>query len=129
MQCTATRKATGQQCGRAAIQGGNVCWVHGGAAPQVRAAALRRIHSLVDTALEVLAEQMDSDDQAIAQRAAINLLDRAGYKAPEKITLIPQVSSDGPEAELERILSNIPEPPKSGDAALHHQPTERASEE
>lgn len=41
--CTARAKATGLQCQRAPIRGGNVCYVHGGRAPQVRAAAQRRL--------------------------------------------------------------------------------------
>ncbi len=42
-QCRATAKGTGQQCRRAAIRGGGVCPVHGGRAPQVVAAAERRL--------------------------------------------------------------------------------------
>lgn len=41
-QCGATARTTGQRCRRAAIIGGSVCTVHGGAAGQVRAAADRR---------------------------------------------------------------------------------------
>jgi hypothetical protein len=41
-QCTATR-GDGQRCTRWAIAGGNVCTTHGGAAPQVKAAAKRRL--------------------------------------------------------------------------------------
>lgn len=41
-QCTATNRA-GTRCGRAAIAGGTVCHVHGGAAPQVRARARQRV--------------------------------------------------------------------------------------
>ena len=42
-QCTATAHRTGQRCGRAAITGATVCYVHGGAAPAVKAAAARRV--------------------------------------------------------------------------------------
>lgn len=42
-QCRATSTTTGEQCKRAAIKGGVVCHMHGGAAPQVKAAAKRRL--------------------------------------------------------------------------------------
>ena len=42
-QCTARAKSTGQQCQRAAIQGGTVCYVHGGGSARVRDAAQRRL--------------------------------------------------------------------------------------
>src|SRR2546423_13437131 len=41
-RCTATSKRTGRRCGLARIPGTTVCAKHGGAAPQVRAAAARR---------------------------------------------------------------------------------------
>lgn len=41
VRCTATR-TRGGPCGQWAITGGYVCWHHGGAAPQVKAAAARR---------------------------------------------------------------------------------------
>lgn len=84
MQCTATNRR-GTQCERAAIHGGNVCYMHGGAAPQVRAAALKRIHSLVDPALEALAEALTDDAAQIRVAAAKDILDRAGYKPKDEI--------------------------------------------
>lgn len=42
-RCTARAKSTGKQCQRAPILGGSVCLAHGGRAPQVRAAAARRL--------------------------------------------------------------------------------------
>ncbi|WP_346007164.1 hypothetical protein [Janibacter terrae] len=42
-RCTAKAKATGLRCERAPIKGGTVCYVHGGKAGQVRAAAERRL--------------------------------------------------------------------------------------
>lgn len=41
--CKARAKSTGQRCTKKAIEGATVCRVHGGAAPQVRAAAAKRI--------------------------------------------------------------------------------------
>lgn len=45
MRC-ARRRSNGQRCEAWAIRGGWVCWTHGGAAPQVQAAAARRIAEL-----------------------------------------------------------------------------------
>lgn len=42
-RCTATAKRSGERCQRAAIPGGKVCIKHGGTAPQVKAAAERRL--------------------------------------------------------------------------------------
>ena len=41
-QCTAKNRR-GEPCGRAPIKGATVCYVHGGRAPQVKAAAARRL--------------------------------------------------------------------------------------
>ena len=42
-RCTATAKSTGSRCGQPAIPGATVCRFHGGRAPQVAAAAARRV--------------------------------------------------------------------------------------
>jgi hypothetical protein len=42
-RCTATAKATGQRCKRLASPGASVCVKHGAGAPQVKAAAARRL--------------------------------------------------------------------------------------
>lgn len=44
-RCTATAKHTGQRCGAWAVGGTTVCRMHGGAAPQVRQAAKRRLEA------------------------------------------------------------------------------------
>ncbi|MCV7740880.1 hypothetical protein N3356_003915 [Micrococcus luteus] len=41
-RCAATSKRTGSRCKRSPVVGGTVCTIHGGAAPQVKAAAERR---------------------------------------------------------------------------------------
>lgn len=44
-QCTAMSKRSRERCKRAAIPGGTTCAIHGGKAPQVRAAARRRLEA------------------------------------------------------------------------------------
>jgi hypothetical protein len=85
--CTAKR-SNGVPCKAHAIHGGAVCQTHGGAAPQVRDAARRRLLSLVDPALGVLARAVRPRQNAhhwepSAQEisAAREILTRAGINA------------------------------------------------
>jgi hypothetical protein len=50
-RCRATSKRAGERCKRAAIPGGRVCTIHGGASPRARAAAERRQAESAATAL------------------------------------------------------------------------------
>lgn len=76
--CTA-KNNRGEPCGRYAIRGGTVCRSHGGAAPQVRAAAQLRLAELVNPALATIAREMTmSPVSAVRLRAAQDILDRAG---------------------------------------------------
>jgi hypothetical protein len=61
-RCTATSKRTGQRCGLARIPGTTVCAKHGGAAPQVRAAAARRV---AEQKVQKLAMKLDVDPQDV----------------------------------------------------------------
>lgn len=53
-RCIARTHRTGQRCKKLAVTGATVCWTHGGAAPQVRAAAAARVS---------LAEAMAREDR------------------------------------------------------------------
>ena len=76
--CTARRK-NGEPCGSKAIRGGTVCRMHGGGAPQVKAAAAARLRAMVDPALGVLEYAMKRKvkDLRGALAAAKEVLDRA----------------------------------------------------
>jgi hypothetical protein len=50
-RCSARSKTSGAQCAKNAIPGGNVCYYHGGNAPQVRAKAKERIVEFTETAI------------------------------------------------------------------------------
>lgn len=96
-RCTATSKVHGGQCKRLANRGSNVCRYHGGAAPQVKEAARRRLAAMVDPALGVLQLAMTRRQQIgksktrvpdkIALEAARDVLDRAGYQADSQVRL------------------------------------------
>lgn len=61
------------------MKGSTVCHKHGGAAPQVRNAARRRLLEAADPAAARLVELLDAEDEAVQLRAATALLDRAGH--------------------------------------------------
>jgi hypothetical protein len=67
-RCRAHSKRSGERCRRSAIPGGTVCVMHGGAAPQVAAAARRR---LVYAAATVACARMAALDPQIAAMAGI----------------------------------------------------------
>src|SRR5580658_8139106 len=85
-RCTAYSKTTGKRCKQAAIRGGNVCIVHGGASPAAKAGAQRRLATLVDPALEIMWELLIDKKTPHATRFAIikDILDRAGLKPVDK---------------------------------------------
>lgn len=79
-RCIADNK-NGGKCKRWAIRGGSVCPAHGGAAPQVREAASRRLEASVDQLLAALVRiALDESQPAAARVAAIkDGLDRADF--------------------------------------------------
>jgi len=89
-QCSAHAKQTGRRCRQPAIPGGTVCRYHGGAAPQVQRSAQARLAALVDPAIERLAQLLTSDKDAAAYRAVKDVLDRAGLKPKEQVTVTGQ---------------------------------------
>lgn len=78
------------QCRKSAVAGALVCTTHGGKAPQVQKAARDRLLDAADPAARRLVELVDSDDEAVALRAATALLDRSGHGPTTK-----QVNVDG----------------------------------
>lgn len=97
-QCTATAKSTGERCQRAAIKGGEVCHVHGGAAEQVKEKAQERLNRMADEVTadfeEKLDDLMDEYDEATESEQKVKLfremrqtltsiLDRAGHGPTE----------------------------------------------
>jgi hypothetical protein len=60
--------------------------MHGGSAPQVRRKAEERLLDMVDPALNTLLRTCKSNNEpALALKAAIDILDRNGLKAVEKV--------------------------------------------
>jgi hypothetical protein len=93
LRCAA-RNRQGKQCGNRPIEGGQVCRLHGGAAPQVKRAAQLRLLELISPAIATLAREMaQAPASADRQRAANSILDRAGV-----------VRQQGPDGDLARAL-------------------------
>lgn len=79
-------RSDGTPCRALAIRGGVVCYVHGGAAPQVKLGAEQRIRALVDPSLDRIQRTIaDDNNPQLALAAARDILDRAGFKATEKV--------------------------------------------
>lgn len=100
--CTAKSKSTQERCKNPPIPGGTVCRIHGGSAPQVRAAGARRVlEALVAPALLQYRDIIEdaSTPPAVRLAAIRDLLDRTGYKPVEQIEFI---SDDMLEREIAR---------------------------
>ena len=102
VQCTA-RKQNGEPCRAKAARGANVCRVHGGSAPQVKAAAKRRLAQAADVLVQrLLAFALDGDTtDNVALQAIIAALDRAGLSVKQAI----EIGVD--PAPWEEVMANI----------------------
>lgn len=111
LRCGATA-SSGEQCRRWAILGGSVCPTHGGSAPQVKAAARARLQELAHPAITRLADLMGSDNETVALRAAMFVIDRThdekgealGMPMPSKAQLEAWIAEL--EEQLEREAAN-----------------------
>jgi hypothetical protein len=87
-RCTA-RRHDGQPCQRYAARGGNVCRVHGGAAPQVVAAAQRRLQAATDAlAAKLLGIALDEGtSESVRLQAIKDALDRGGVTTKQSVAV------------------------------------------
>lgn len=84
--CVAKSKRSGKPCNGQAISGGTVCRMHGGAAPQVKNAADKRLRELEFPAIERIARLIQQDDfPSVAYQASKDVLDRIRGRATEHI--------------------------------------------
>lgn len=87
-RCTATAKGSGVQCKRRPIPGGAVCVKHGGGAPQVKAAAERRLADLVPKAVEYYDWLLTQRDYPSAGLGAANAVwDREKGRPRESVDM------------------------------------------
>src|SRR6185436_1366303 len=102
VKCTA-RKRNGEPCRAMAARGATVCRVHGGSAPQVKAAAKRRLEQALDAAAQrLLGFAFDEDVRDVIALAAVNgILDRGGLTAKQAL----EIGVD--PAPWEEVLANL----------------------
>lgn len=102
-RCTA-RRHDGEPCRRYAARGATVCRVHGGAAPQVQAAARRRLQQATDSlAARLLGIALDEGTSETVRLAAIrDALDRGGVTAKAELEL-----SAKPAEPWREVLGNV----------------------
>ena len=100
--CTARSKSTGKACRQPAIPGGTVCRYHGGAAPQVKAAAMDRLRALQHPAIDRLGQLIAQEEfPTVAYAASRDVLDRTLGKPGEHLDLTLSVT-DALLAKLDR---------------------------
>jgi len=86
--CTAVSKRTGHRCKGPAIQGGTVCRMHGGGAPQVKQAALERLMALQHPAIDRMAKLIEQAEfPTVAYQASRDILDRTMGRAHESVSM------------------------------------------
>ena len=111
MRCTAKAKSSGKRCRRQSILGARVCYVHGGASPQVRRSARERLALLVDPALARIAKVLKEGEDVVAVRAAIFLLDKFIERSPScgGRRALPVAERRGPGREDRRATAGARE--------------------
>jgi len=103
-RCTAKSKQQNRQCLRYSQPGQRVCYYHGGATPIAKAKADERLAVMADRAMELLADEMEAAETSRDRiRAAIAVLDRAGFGALRRIELTPGVI----ESEIARLEAEL----------------------
>lgn len=89
--CNATNRS-GERCKLPAMKGGKVCRSHGGAAPQVKAAAKRRLEEAADRmAKSLLGIATSAESESVRLAAIRDALDRAGLAAPKQTDVTVEV--------------------------------------
>ena len=100
-QCSARSKQSGQQCKQRVVPGAAVCHYHGGAAPQVKAAAMDRLRALQNPAIDRLAKLIAQEEfPTVAYAASRDVLDRTLGKPQEQVQQI---------AAVVRVIHELPE--------------------
>jgi len=106
MQCTAhKRDGSGDPCTKHAVKGATVCASHGAAAPQVRAAASRRLLEAADpVTAELVQLALHAEDPKVRLQACRDVLDRVGVTTPKVVEVI---SMDLVEREIARLEAEL----------------------
>ena len=94
VKCTAKSSRTGKPCQKPPIKGATVCRVHGGAAPQVKRAAERRLEELRPDAIRYYDWLLNQEEYPSAGLGAANaVMDRVDGRPTERIELSTNVGA------------------------------------
>lgn len=86
-RCKATNRK-GQRCGKPHIPGGTVCRMHGGAAPQVKQAAMARLMALQQPAITRIGQLIEQTAfPTVSYAASRDVLDRTMGKPAETVAV------------------------------------------
>lgn len=119
LQCKAHNRQ-GNRCGRQAIKGGFVCYIHGGAAPSTKMGAERRLEAarqelleLVEPALKRYRQLLGAESEAVSATMIKDLLDRAGLGATAKTSAHVTVerTQDDVDADISTLLEALQSKP------------------
>lgn len=106
--CTALLRGDRSPCKNFAMNGTNVCRMHGGSAPQVRAAAQVRILMASDTAIARLVKLLGSKDERVVLAAAKDLADRANLAGTQNLEVTVEKGQTFDDV-LESLLVDVEE--------------------
>lgn len=105
MKCTAHSSRTGEPCKKPAVKGTNVCRSHGAGAPQVKAAARRRLLEAVDPLIvELIRIALEGENERDRISAIRDALDRAGLAPVRQVEV---VTLDAIDAEIRRLEEEL----------------------
>jgi hypothetical protein len=132
-RCNAHRQRDGKPCGRWAIKGGYVCWIHGGGSPRAQRKAKERIEFAKAIALERAVRGMMPDPSAppdvkrMAEVVVRRVAKRpAGPPTPPKAAApVAQPELAGTETQAERPATPLPPAERPAPLRPHFaEPTE-----
>lgn len=110
VQCSAKSHSTQQQCKKLAIPGGTVCRHHGGAAPQVKRAALERIRDARDASLRLFNEYVEQ--KLVDPRTALDATTRLSElsevldgRSSGRVDI--NITDTGIDADLDRLVADL----------------------
>lgn len=119
IQCTATSKRTHQRCRRARTPGVNVCWWHGAAAPQVRAAAERNLRRMrAEGKIAALVDAMGEADDLHPLEVLVAAVGRA-HRAAALLEVLVSDLSPHPVGDDGEATAGLYGPDHLGDARPH----------
>ena len=120
-RCSAKKRRSDEQCGRWALAGTNVCQVHGGNLPSVKArsqammeaARLQLMDSIPDALGVVYTLAMNEETpDAVRLASARDILDRAGIKGGVDVNITVNEGTPPSEKMFEKLNSLRGEKPK-----------------